>query len=78
MKLFTAFTDGTFLVSAMGLGVEADGPGMTKTCGAANIGEVWARHQLRIRALESAGRHVDRKTSFGTFADLSQRETALL
>jgi hypothetical protein len=78
VKLLTAFTDGAFLVSAMGPGVEADGPILTKHCGAANIGEVWASHQVRIRAFESAGKRVHRGISFQTYADLSQRETALL
>jgi len=79
VKLFTAFTDGTFLVSAMlGPGVEADGTTMTRHCGGANIGEVWTRHQLRIRTSESAGKRVDRQISFRNFAELSERETALL
>ncbi len=67
VKLLTAFTDGAFLVSAMGPGVEADGPGLTKHVGAANIGELWASHQVRIQAFESAGKRVHRGISFQTY-----------
>jgi hypothetical protein len=78
VKLFTAFTDGTFLVSATGRGIDAAGPTMTKHCGAATIGEAWSSHRLRIREFQSAGKCVDRQISFRRFRDLSQRETELL
>jgi hypothetical protein len=80
VKLFTAFTDGTFLVSAMGPALEPEcgDPTMTKYAGAASIAEAWASHQLRIRDFESAGKQVDRQISFSTYADLSDKETALL
>jgi hypothetical protein len=53
-------------------------PIMTKHCGAASIAEVWASHQLRIQALESAGRRVDRQISFSSYANMLDKETTLL
>jgi hypothetical protein len=79
VKLFTAFTDGTFLVSATGpvLEPEVPNPTMTKYCGAATIADAWASHQIRIRSCESNGKQVDREIRFSTYADMSDKETAL-
>ena len=79
IKLFTAFTDRTFLVSATGPALEPEiaNPTMTKFCGAATVADAWASHQIRIHSGECNGKQVDREIRFSTYADMSDKETAL-
>jgi len=76
VKFYTAFTDGTFLVSSNYKTLTLKGPVMTKRWRAAGIGEAWGEHQAAVQAFEAAGRRVDRRSSFQEFADLSQRDHA--
>jgi hypothetical protein len=77
-KLYTAFTDGTFLVSAMGEIPETSGTIMTKFGGAKSIAELWSSHQRRIQEFESQGKRIDRQSAFAAFVDLWEKETAIL
>jgi hypothetical protein len=77
VKLYTAFTDGTFLVSATAKLEEVAGPPMTKWCGAASMTELCAGHRLRVQTFESAGKRVDRQACFPAYAGLLEREAAL-
>jgi DNA-directed RNA polymerase subunit N (RpoN/RPB10) len=77
-KLYTAFTDGTFLVSAMGEIPECAGTVMTKFGGAKSIAELWSSHQRRIQEFESQGKRIDRQSAFAAFVDLWEKETAIL
>jgi hypothetical protein len=76
VKFYTAFTDGTFLVSANYKTLTLEGPVMTRRWRAASIGEAWGEHQAAVQAFEAAGRRVDRRSSFQEFADLLQRDHA--
>ena len=75
VKFYTAFTDGTFLVSANHESFNCEGPVMTKRWRVATVSEAWAGHRSSIEEFEAAGRSVDRRIDFRTFADMNQRET---
>jgi len=77
VKLYTAFTDGTFLVTATGAVEESDGSTMTKFGGASSIPQVFALHEKRLRTFESTGKRVDRSACFSNFAGLWEKESAL-
>ena len=74
IKFYTAFTDGTFLVSAGHASQDCEGPVMTMHWRRASIAEIWADHRSAIEVFEAAGRSVDRGADFETFADISRRE----
>ena len=76
MKFYTAFTDGTFLVSGTYVAGRLEKPNMTRHCRVASIREIWTEHRSTIEAFEAGGRRVNRRTDFQTFVDMSQRETA--
>ncbi len=76
VKFYTAFTDGTFLVSANYRTVTQEGPVMTQRWRAGSIGEVWAGHRAAVQSFEAASRCVDRRTTFQEFVDLLQRDHA--
>jgi hypothetical protein len=75
VKFYTAFTDGTFLVWANHESCNCEGPVMTKRWRVATVSEAWAEHRSSIEEFEAAGRRVDRRIDFKTFADMNQRET---
>ena len=76
VKFYTAFTDGTFLVSSNYKTLTLEGPVMTKRWRAGSIGEAWAQHRAAVQSFEAVGRRVERRTTFQEFADLSQRDKA--
>jgi hypothetical protein len=76
VKFYTAFTDGTLLVSKNFDDPTSAAPMVVKHCKAASIAQAWAEHQGRIEELEAEGKHVDCDTSFEAYAELSQKETA--
>lgn len=76
VQFYTAFADGTFLVSSNYRTLTLEGPVMTKRWRAGTAGEVWAEHRAAVQSFETAGRQVDGRTSFQGFADLYQRNLA--
>ncbi len=74
IQFYTAFTDGTFLVSGGHASQDCEGPVMTKRWRWASVAEIWADHRSAIEVFEAAGRRVDRRGDFETFADMSRRE----
>jgi hypothetical protein len=77
-KLYTAFTDGTFLVSAMGAVPEMNGPIMTKCGNYIGIESLYAGHMKQVEEFVDAGRGIARQSSYTEFVDLWEKETALL
>ena len=75
VNFYTSFTDGTFLVTVNHESVNCEGPLMTRRWRVATVSEAWAWHRRSIEELEAAGRSVDRRIDFKTFADMNQRET---
>ena len=76
VKFYTAFTDGTFLVSGTYVVGGLEKPTMTRHCRVASIRETWTEHRWTIEAFEAGGRRVNRRTDFQTFVDMSRQETA--
>jgi hypothetical protein len=77
VKFYTAFQDGTILVSKdYADGDIPSGPMIVKYAQKASISDTWAKHQERIVALEAEGKRVDRQTSFPVYAEISHKETA--
>lgn len=74
IKFYTAFTDGTFLVSADRESLSCEGPVMTARWRRASIAEVWAEHRTAIEEFEAAGKRADSRADYETFADMSRRE----
>lgn len=76
-KFYTAFQDGTILVSKNYGDDDPLGPMIViNCCKIASISETWAAHQKRITELEAEGKRVDRQTSFEVYAEISNKETA--
>jgi hypothetical protein len=78
VKFYTAFTDGTFLVSVNHESVAREGPVMIKRWRKDGVSEIWTDHLGAIEAFEAAGKQVDRRATFEAFADMSRREGKLL
>ena len=77
VKFYTAFQDGTLLVSKAYSDANIPAaPMIVKFAEKASISETWAKHQERIAALEAEGKCVDRQTSFQAYAEISYKETA--
>jgi hypothetical protein len=77
VKFYSAFQDGTLLVSkAYADGDIPAGPMIVKYARKASLSDTWAEHQKRIAALESEGKRVDCQTSFQFYAEISEKETA--
>jgi hypothetical protein len=76
VKFYTAFTDGSFLVSATYVACTLENPKITRHCRVAGIREIWNEHRSTIEAFEASGRRVNRRIDFQTFVDMSHRETA--
>jgi hypothetical protein len=77
VKFYSAFQDGTILVSRNYGDDGGVGPHVVANpCKGDSICETWAAHQERIVAFEAAGKRVDRQTSFQAYAEISYKETA--
>ncbi len=74
VKFYTAFTDGTLLISANYQTMTSEGPEIFKRWRIGGIGEIWAEHEARVRSLEAAGRRADRRSDFETYAEMMRRE----
>jgi hypothetical protein len=75
VNFYTSFTDGTFLVSLNHESVNCEGPVMTRRWRVGTVSETWAWHRSSIEEFETAGRSVDCRIDFRTFAGMNQRET---
>ena len=76
-KFYTAFQDGTLLVSKDYVDADiAAGPMIIKYAQKASISDTWTAHQERIAALEAEGKRVDCQTSFQAWANISRKEMA--
>jgi hypothetical protein len=51
---------------------------MTKYDDATSISDLNTKHRERVQKLESEGKRIDRQTCFAAFADLWEKETALV
>jgi hypothetical protein len=72
MKYHTTFQDGTILMTKNFSGKTKYGPTVVAhILKNASISETWAEHQMRIRALEAAGKQIAREISFQAFSDIS-------
>ncbi len=76
VKFFTAFTDGTLLVSGNYADPTSRGPGIVRSFQAGSISETWARHQARIEALVEEGKRVDRQSDHQAYVAMAERDTA--
>jgi hypothetical protein len=76
LKFYTAFQDGTLLVSGNYEDPTSRGPGIVRNFRAGTISETWADHQARIQALEAEGKRVDLKNDHQAYVAMSERDTA--
>jgi hypothetical protein len=76
MKFFTAFTDGTLLVSGTYADPTSRGPGIVRNFQPGTISEAWARHQARVEALVEEGKLVDRQGDHQAYVTMAERDTA--
>jgi hypothetical protein len=80
IKLYTAFTDRTLLISANfpSCAGSRPGSGVLKYSSKATIGEAWTAHQQRVRELEAQGKRIHPSVGFNEYVELSRlEETAL-
>jgi hypothetical protein len=77
-NLYTAFTDGTFLVSAMGAVPEMNGPIMTRCGNYIGIESLYAGHVQRVEEFVAAGKVIVRQSSYADYAELWETEAGLL
>lgn len=73
VKFYTAFQDGTLLVSKSFKDRTPESPALVKQGREGSICDTWTEHQNRIRELEAEGKRVDRQTSFDFFSDIVRR-----
>jgi hypothetical protein len=76
VKFYTAFQDGTILVSKTFADDTVYGPTIVLQARNASISDTWADHQKRIEVFEVEGKRIDRQTSFQAYAQISHEETA--
>ena len=76
VKFYTAFEDGTLLVSKNHDDPFTAAPGVVKQARKATIADAWKAHQERLRAMEAIGKAVDRRIGHRAYARLSKQETA--
>lgn len=77
VKFYTAFLDGTLLVSKAYADADMPaGPMIRKYADKASISEVWDKHQERIEELVVKGKQIDRQTNFEFYAEIEYKETA--
>jgi hypothetical protein len=76
VKLYTAFTDGTLLISSTFRSQAVPGPlsAIVKSPPAPTVELACSNHQERIREMEGQGRVVERSTSFNDYVAMSRRE----
>jgi hypothetical protein len=73
-KFYTAFQDGTLLISKTYTIDMGDRPGIIDCAREASIGDIWAEHQRQTQALETEGKRIDRQNSFQFYSELSRRD----
>jgi hypothetical protein len=76
VKFYTAFEDGTLLVSKNYDFPFTAAPGIVRQARKATIADAWKAHQERLRAMEAIGKAVDRRMGHRDYARLSKQETA--
>jgi hypothetical protein len=73
-KFYTAFQDGTLLISKTYVIDMGDRPGIIDYAREASISDIWAEHQQQIQALEAAGKSIDRQNSFQFYSELKRKD----
>lgn len=73
-KFYTAFDDGTLLISKNFLNDMGERPGIVEFDREASIADTWADHQHQIQILEAAGKRIDRQTSFQFYSELARKD----
>jgi hypothetical protein len=72
-KFYTAFEDGTLLVSKSFKDRMPGGEGLVKHGKRGTLEETWADHQGRIRAMEAQGKRINRQSGFDFYCSLLRR-----
>jgi hypothetical protein len=76
VKFYTAFRDGSLLVSKNYVDETTPPPGVMKNCRKGTIGETWIAHQWRLRKLVEEGRSTLDDARFAAYVKISDQETA--
>ena len=76
IKFYTAFRDGSLLVSKNYVDETTPPPGVMKNCRNGTIGETWIAHQWRLRTLVEEGRSTLDDARFAAYVKVSDQETA--
>jgi hypothetical protein len=76
VKFYSAFQDGTLLVSKNFKGDGASRSMIVILDGKFSIRNTWETHRKQIELMEAEGKLVDRQTGFLTFAEIQRRESA--
>lgn len=76
VKLYTAFTDGTLLISSTFRSQAVPGPisQIIKSAPSATVKDAWAVHQGHVSGLEGQGRVIEQSTTFDQYVAMSRRE----
>jgi hypothetical protein len=72
-KFYTAFEDGTLLVSKSFKDRLPGSEGLVKHGKGGTIESTWAEHQTRIRQMETGGKRIDRQYGFDFYCSLLRR-----
>jgi hypothetical protein len=73
-KFYTAFDDGTLLISKNFVNDMGTRPGIIEYAREASIADTWAEHQRQIQALEAGGKRINRQTSFQFYSELARKD----
>jgi hypothetical protein len=76
VKMFTAFQDGSLLLSKNYVDETTPPPGVMKYGRSATIGETWISHQWRVQALQVEGKVALCDVGFAAYTKVSDQETA--